>query len=252
MDPTYTAIRAVNWSRLKHMRVSPLHYLHAPTTPDTTSRAMGRALHTLTLEPQKFDAAYVVFDGDRRGNVWKDFQTLHEGKTILRAVEFDLVRRQADAARVLLPPGEVEQVLCWTDPATGLACKGIADHVSAFGLIDLKGAGRLDVFERLAIRDGYAHQLAFYRRGLGGDLPCHLLAVETSAPHDVALLTLSPTLLDWADREISALLARVAACEASGVWPGRYPDGGTLELPAWLVEDEISGLEDDEEVADVG
>jgi hypothetical protein len=259
MDPNYLAIRAINWSTLKHMRVSPRHYLHALTAPhaDTTSRAMGRALHTLVLEPQKFDAAYVVFDGDRRGNAWKDFQALHEGKTILRAVEYDTVRRQADAARPLLPPGEVEQVLRWTDPATGLQCKGIADHVGAGGLIDLKGTGRLDMFERLAVRDGFAHQLAFYRRALndgkpGGDMPCRLLSVETLAPHDVALLTLSPTLLDWADRELSALLARVAACQDSGIWPGRYPDGGTLELPVWMSGDiDTSGLEDDDEVSSV-
>ena len=246
----YVALPGINWSTLKHGRESMLHYRHAVTAPneDTTSRVMGRVLHTLVLEPETFGTTYAVWDGGRRGtNEYKAFEARNAGRAIIKADELDVVRAQAAAVRahpaaMRALEGQHEVALTWTDADTGLACKGLADSLSPNFLADLKGTGSLGMFERLAWRDGYAHQLAWYLRGaraLGLDpRPC-LVAVEAKAPHDVGVFVLSDQVLAIADRDLTDLLAQVAECTESGVWPGAYPEPVELAVPAWALDAEI-------------
>lgn len=246
----YTALPGIRWGNLKHGRESMLHYRHALTAPneDTTSRLKGRVLHTLVLEPETFADVYAVWDGDRRGTKeYKAFEAHHRGKAIIKADELDLVRAQAAAVRahpaaMRVLEGRHEVALQWTDAATGLACKGLADSLSPGFLADLKGTGALSMFERLAWRDGYAHQLAWYLRGaraLGLDpRPC-LVAVGTKPPHDVGVFLLPDTVLSLADRDLADLLARVAECLQTDVWPGAYPEPVELAVPAWALDAEI-------------
>ncbi len=257
----YIALDGVNWSTLKHLwRGSPLHYRYAleQQDADTTSRLSGRALHTLVLEgPAAFAERYAVFEGDRRGNVWKDFQAAHPGE-ILRAVERDAVLAQADAvlrhpeALALLTDALTESAITWTDPDTGIACKGLVDVRGIAHHADLKGTGALSLFERLAIRDGYHLQAAYYRRGeriaTGRDVTSHLIAVEAKAPHDVGVFRLSEALLDHADRELTALLRTLRACLDADRWPGRYPEVAAMELPDWMIDpDRVESDDEDQE-----
>jgi exodeoxyribonuclease VIII len=59
---TYADIEAVNWSSLKHMSVSPLHYQHRLKNPQPSSAAMrmGTAIHCALLEPERFRDTYLV------------------------------------------------------------------------------------------------------------------------------------------------------------------------------------------------
>src|SRR4051812_24246093 len=80
----YIKIDAVNWSTLKHMRTSPLHYRHAVDSPDedTARFGIGRAIHTAILEPHKLATDYAVFDGKRRaGKKWKTFEAENVTRT---------------------------------------------------------------------------------------------------------------------------------------------------------------------------
>lgn len=257
----YVDLDGVNWSTLKHLwRGSPLHYRHAleQQDADTTSRLSGRALHTLVLEgPVAFADRYAVFEGDRRGNAWKDFQAAHPGE-ILRAVERDAVLAQADAVLrhpevlALLTDALTESAITWTDPDTGIACKGLVDARGLAHHADLKGTGALHLFERLAIRDGYHLQAAWYRRGeritTGRDVVPHLIAVEAKAPHDVGVFRLSDALLDHADRELTGLLRTLRACLDAERWPGRFPEVVPMELPDWMLDpDRVESDDEDQE-----
>jgi hypothetical protein len=248
----YVAEPGVNWSTLKHLRTSPLAYRHALTAPneDTVSRLKGRVLHTLVLEPETFGDLYGVWDGKRRGtNDYKAFEEHHKalGRAVIKENELDLVRAQAAAVRahpaaMRVLEGQHEVAMTWADSATGIACKGLADSLSPDWLADLKGCGGLALFERLAIRDGYHLQLAWYLRGArarGLDpRPC-LVGVETKAPHDVGVFLLSDALLAEAERELSALVARLVECRERDEWPGAYPEPVEMALPAWMLSDEI-------------
>lgn len=254
----YAGIPGVNWSTLKHLwRGSPHHYRHAlqEQEADTTSRLSGRALHTLVLEgADAFADRYAVWDNDRRGKAWTDFRNAHPGE-ILRRVEHDLIHAQADAVlrhpealALLTAEGvQTESTITWTDPETGIGCKGLVDVRGLAHHADLKGAGPLHLFERLAVRDGYHLQAAYYRRGeriaTGRDVACHLIAVEAKAPHDVGVFRLSEALLDHADRELTALLRTLRACLDADRWPGRFPEVAAMELPDWMVLDQTSDLD---------
>jgi hypothetical protein len=244
----YRARKAINISTLKSMRISPLHYQHARKTvvEDRPRMGMGRAVHTAVLEPHLFPSLYVIYDGDRRGNAWKDFKAANAKTTILRVDEMEKVRGAAEAiqahpvARNTLSRENalIERAIEWTDLETGLRCKGRPDHVKGY-ISDLKTVPTVDErkFRADAARNGFYLQCAFYRRGYRAltkyDLPCAIVAVEMDPPHDVGVFEVDPVSLARADEQITRLLQRVAECEKSGVWPGRHPTARTLTAPEW-------------------
>ena len=255
-EHVYRAMDAVNWSTLKHLRDSPLHYQHALTgaDKDTTERAKGRAIHALVFEPAVFERDFAIYeDGDRRGKVWEAFKAAHPTQTILKVNEIEAVAAAANAVRThpLVAPyligGTFEQVITWTDPATGLACKARPDHLHSptRTLLDLKSSTTIDPyrFGRIAARLGYHAQLAMYRAavtlGLGWE-PAETLivAVESEAPYDVGVFVLDEDTLYAGAEEIATLLARLKQCRDTGAWPGRYTEKAALLLPAYVYGDE--------------
>lgn len=258
----YERLSGVRWSHLKHLLRSPRHYRHAldEGDTDTTSRLVGRALHTLVLEPDQYTATYAVWPGNRQGKAWDTFAEANAGRCILRLVEHDLIRAQSaavwshPAAADLILSGAHEQAITWVDPDTGLTCKALLDVHGPDGIADLKGTGALDVFERIAVRNSYHHQLAWYRWGLsvltGERVPARLIAVEVKPPHDVGVFELSPTLLDIAEREVRALLPILAECERTNTWPGRYPEPVVMEAPDWMIDPNRVESDDEDQEED--
>lgn len=259
----YAKIEAVNWSTLKEMQKSPMHYQHrlAHARVDTAAMAMGRAVHTAVYEPDRFALEYAVFKGARRaGKDWDAFKASHPTETILKVEEYkrclairDAVRSHPVAASYLAE-GTGEQTITWTDKHTGLKCKGRYDWYSSAKqtLVDLKtskdiGAHR---FGATAGRLGYHAQLAFYLDGLAqhvsGDPRVVIIAVESEAPFDVAVYHLDVDVLYAGREEYRDLLSKVRGCRELGKWPGRFEQEQSLELPAWVFGDETSITDDDD------
>ena len=256
MAPTasdrYFAEPGVNWSTLKHLRDSPLAYRHALANPpaDRTAFAIGRAVHTLVFEPALFAWQYAIYEGGtRRGKDWDAFKALHAGQTILKPEEAAECEAMAQAVRQhpvvqpYLEGGVFEQAIFWTDPATGLACKGKPDWMQkADGvLLDLKTARSIEArrFGTEAARMGYPLQLAHYRNGireaLGWEVKRQMLvAVEKTAPYDVAVFEISPDDAWGADLDVGELLQQLLAHRNANRWPGRYAEEQWLQLPAWV------------------
>lgn len=253
----YLDVPGVNWSTLKAMRVSPLHYRHARdySRPDTAALAVGRAVHTAVLEPDRFPLEYAVWTGGRKqGGDWTTFCGANAGRTIVNETEYatalairDAVRANKDAAR-LLKAGASEQAVTWEDSHTGLSCKARADWLSEYrigtkkrrSLVDLKTTRDMDPrrFGYAAADYGYHCQLAHTLNGLAAhgwpaDAPAYLIVVESAAPHDVAVLEVDENALWAGDETVMKLLRRVHECELAGTWPGRYAAGAKLELPGW-------------------
>jgi len=100
--------------------------------------------------------------------------------------------------------------------------------------------------ERAIAERGYAFQLAFYERGLRALNPfkngklrsirSRLVFVESTAPHTVRHVELSPEYLRWAQGEVQRAFDLWAQCRARGRFED--PRNGTrmtVELPAWLL-----------------
>jgi|SRR6185369_12793091 len=247
----YLKIKATNWTLLKEMINSPLHFDHRRSNPreDSTGLARGRAVHTVVLEPENFSREYVVFTGERRqGNAWKEFQQAYKGYTILKQDEYDKAMRAGQAVRkhpeawAIIKDCAYEKTLTWTDKKTKIKCKARVDGIGA-SLFDLKTTGKVDarLFGNLAARMLYHGQLAFYNDGAKHTGEVHIIAVEAEPPHDVAVFTLGEDELLIGREMYEGFLTRVKECTKSGIWPGRYPERQRLSLPRYVYGDDEEG-----------
>jgi hypothetical protein len=249
---SYFDAPGVNWSTLKHLRESAMHYRYRLENPiDTTpAMALGRVTHTLVFEPEKFADEYVIWeDGDRRGKAWLEFKELHAGRVIFKPNEIDIAVQIADAVKrhPLVQPylvdGIFEMPITWTCPDTGLLCKAKPDWMQPDRrvLVDLKTTQSTQArrFGSQAARLGYHCQLAHYASGIEagfGWKPSEvvIIAVESEAPYDVAVFEIDRETLMLADMEVKELLMQVKACRTADSWPGRYIEKQALQLPAWV------------------
>lgn len=259
-DMAYRALDAVNWSKLKRLRLSPKHYAYglADDGAETDALVLGRVVHTLVLEPLRYADRYVVWDeGKRSGKDWTAFAKAHSDRTILT---LDLAARAMSiAAAVEGSPvaaqylrqsgGQAECSITWSDVASGLMLKARIDWRVPGLVLDLK-TSRHAVEPRLfaadAFRLGYFHQLAYYQRGanavFGGEHDAVIVAVEPTAPYDVAVYRPDDDALYAVTEETDELLAQLVKCRESREWPGRFAVEQMLPLPRWAyptAEDEI-------------
>lgn len=252
----YLEIPAVHWTGLKHMRESALHYLNATTNEreDTSSLIRLRAVHTAVLEPEKFEAEYPIFEGKtRRGKEWDAFEAANTGKSILKSSELDDIFDARDAvlanpvAAEYLRDSKREVSVKWTDKKTGLELKGRIDakSYSKQALVDLKaGPTEARLFAKLAARMGYHNQSRLYSDGNAAYFPDEaswpsvLIVYEPKAPYDVVVYRWRDSAMTEAGRHNDELLARVAECRKTGIYPGRYAEEQSLELPQWMTDGE--------------
>lgn len=250
----YAEINAVNWSTLSVMDRSPLHYRWAMEHPRADSDALrfGRAVHCLVLEPDLYGERYAVWDGpDRRTKAGKEQWLAFEdelGDRDVLAVETASTARAAASAVLACPAAAdllcgalVEQVLAWTDPETGINCKGRVDVITTVGsVVDVKTARDISPrrFAASAAQFRYHGQIAFYYDGgaasgsVRGAAPPMIIAVESQPPYDVAVYDCS--LFVVPGRSLyRRLLTRLAECRRSDTWPGMAPGITELDLPPW-------------------
>jgi hypothetical protein len=261
----YLALEGINWSTLKHMQRSPLHYRYALENDreETPTLGMGLCTHTAVLEPHRLETDYAVFEGARRqGKEWEAFKAEHAHLTILKRNEFSYCMGMRDAiqkdslAKPYLSAGLFESSLSWTDAETQLGCKGRADLISTSksAVIDLKTTGDVIMlkFASIAARMGYHAQLAFYRDGVealtGERLPVRILVVEQKPPHAVAVYRVGEDELAAGQALYRELLEKVVECRRADWWPGPYVDEVDLRLPRWAWDDE----ESDSDATDLG
>lgn len=264
-EPEYRALDAVNWSTLKAMADSPAHYLAALHVgrKDTAALRFGRVVDCLLFTPSEFSTRYAIprFDDFRtkEAKAWKESAEA-EGLEVVKPTEVDEARTLADAvrahpvARRYINAGRYQVPMVWTDEATGLRCKGLADLVGlpngTAGTFLIDGKSAVNIGKRQYLRDfakyKYHCQLAHYRNGCRYALnfdPAEIghIVYEKGQPYDVGVLTFDSYIIDAGEQEVAALLRTVAECRAKNEWPGRYPEPVHVrddEVPAHLYGDE--------------
>ncbi len=195
----YAAWPAVNKSSLDWMfDYSPLHCRFHASEPDDPTDALliGRACHTLVLQPEHFDSEFLIATQcvgvtkkgircSKGGTVERDglfycSQHAPEGDSnsdsILSVKERDLVYAMRDSLmfthqsrKFIERPGQNELSIIWQDSLTGLHCKARIDMVRSDGQIiaDLKTTtdASLIGFSKSIGTYAYHRQAAFYLRG---------------------------------------------------------------------------------------
>lgn len=268
----YDAIPAINISRIKHMKRSPLHYKDAIDNPKTSDpMTLGLATHVAVLEPEKFAEQFCVWNRKsdagnscpRKGQYWEQFVKEAGKRTILTENEFALANAIAKAVRFhegankYLATGDAEVTLEWVlDDALGARpAKSRVDWMTHLDghpyLVGLKTTHdcRHFQFGRHAANLGYHLAWAFYADAYKynkGIEPRQVeIVVETKPPYDVAVYRIEGDLILQGREEYWECVKRIAECEASGIWPGSVPVEEALTLPTWAYQqdgDDISDL----------
>jgi PDDEXK-like domain of unknown function (DUF3799) len=216
----------LRFSELKEMRKSPAHFRAAYESPreEDVSLRIGQLTHTLILGGDHF----AVYEGERRGNAWRDFAKEHEGAFIVTEKEFARANKVAMAVRrdpVARPflDGLKEQELTWE--AFGRKFAGRVDIIGDRFVADVKTTRYAEpgFFVREALRRAYHVQLGMYfdgARANGHNITnAYVLGVETSPPYAVTCLRLTMRAKEEGQKLLRLWVERVASCEAAGEWP---------------------------------
>jgi len=232
-------------SQLKDFRRCPklYHRKQLGLIPRKESEAffIGEAGHTLILEGvETFNAKYAVggpvnpSTGKPYGSLTKKFAEWAEaqGKPVLTEDQHRLIWNMAAAvdehaeAKKLFSEGKPEQV-CRAE-YRGVPCQIRIDWLASRGIVDLKTCDDLTWFGADAKRYGYAHQLAFYRAVyalvVGQVVPVWLVAAEKKEPYRVGVWKVDPEILNHAQRENEAAIARLTYCRNTYTWPTDYEE----------------------------
>jgi PDDEXK-like domain of unknown function (DUF3799) len=262
----YRAIDALNISRLKELQRSPLHYVHRLGHPLVTAPlTLGTAAHCATLEPERFNRQFAVWDrrtdsgrmAPRNGKWWDAFQAANDTRTILTGDERDEAISIATAVRAdpvamrYLESGEPEVSMTW-EPGR----KGRVDWLTFIAgkpvLVGLKTARdcRHFSFGSAAAKLGYPLQWAWYQDGykaIRGTVPTVIeIVVESAPPHAVAVYRIVDDILAYGREQYEELLDQLAECERRKEWPGPYTEEQVLTLPSWVygpASDDLAELE---------
>lgn len=245
-DPRTVPVR---YSTLKHVGRSPAHYRYAIENPreDSGPLRIGRLVHwhVLGAMPDDEDGRVVVYEGERRGNAWKEFAAANEGAEIVTPKEWDValpiaeaVQRNALAAQLL--DGTVrEHRIQWA--IAGRAMSSRPDAYRPGGpLIDLKTTNDASpaAFSRMVHKFAYHAQAALYQdalRSIGVETTgAYLIAVETKAPHPVTVFELTRAMLDHGRRMYRGWLETLRTCEDSDQWPEYAQTVVQCDIPEWF------------------
>ncbi len=248
MDPRE---HVVHFHDLKRLDTSPAHYLAALQNPSDSSRfQFGRLVHqTLLGGPPS-----AVWDGERRGNAWKEFKEANAHRDISTKAEVEKATRIANA--VITHPiasqfldGKMEVPVEWKQYGRKCATRGI-DVLGRTFIADLKTTSTVRPYQFLrgAERYGYHAQLAMYldaAASIGHRVEeAYVIAVETEPPYDVAVFRLTQNILEQGRRKVRLWFEMLRACEESNEWPGH-----TQSIVDWDVNEGVDLIIDGEEVA---
>jgi hypothetical protein len=244
----YRAVQAINATAIKAGARSMKHMHHALTVGREPSPAMawGTLVHEFALGTPE----YVVYPGIRRGKEWEAFQAANQGVRIIIESERKALLDEAGLVRSLLDHpdagplihgADMETPIHWEEPGIG-PCKALPDAFNDDHLSDLKTCQSIAErdFSAASWRMGYHLQMAWYRRGclaVGRMVESvNIIAVESSAPFDVAVFRVDPLLLEWADAECIRIALRYIECRDAGAFPGQHAGPQVLLQPQWADE----------------
>jgi hypothetical protein len=203
VDPRDVPVR---FSHLKAFAKSAAHYRAAVQAgrPDSPTFRNGRLVHALILGGMD---AFAVYEGERRGNAWKDFA----------------------AAQHEVPVN-------WTN--LGRACSSRIDVIGRRWVTELKTSVDSSPwrFPHLAVRLGYHAQLSWYQHaarfmGRQDVDAAHIVAVEPVPPYAVTKFNLTPSALLEGEKMWRGWMERLLVCEAANVWPAYSEASVDLDVP---------------------
>lgn len=253
----YHADTALNFSALKMMDKSALHYRTAriEQRKDTPAFAFGRAAHCAVLEPDTWDARYMLWPAEvevtrtkelksgpvtttareplkvRNGAAWDAAVALAEGREILTEEKWETAKSVAASvhadkcARELIKRVDHREVTVVTS-IRGVPVRARIDLTGSGLISELKSTANIvpDKFFRDVIKYNYLAQLAWYAdlwRLVTGEKPeVKIVAIEKERPYDCMVVRFSESDIKQGRDLYNAWLDRAIECDARQSWPG--------------------------------
>ena len=261
----YHASFGLSRSSLMEFKRSPFHYFYRyrssplPVHEPTPDMVLGSLIHTLVLEPHKFDEEYAIRPLEKRSTnagkfAYGQFIGTLSGRQEITKVQFDLAQAIADSvlshpfAKEALDLVNIERSIYFTHKETGLQLKARPDAWVGNLVSDLKSAVNASPkgFELACVKGHYFHQAAFAKmalESLGIMLKKFLcVAVEKKPPYAIGVYSLDLAGIAWAEDQINQLLIQFVTCQDLNRWP----DYGVLNmaLPKYAEYDFIGELDE--------
>ena len=251
-NEAYHASEGVSKSGLDLIDRSPAHYAFRVQRQPTRAMEIGTAIHTAILEPERFEAEYMLLldTKDRRASEYKQAVAVHGSERVLVASEVDnvagmqeSVMSQPGPRALVTASGRRELSAFATDPETGVIVRARFDMLTDDGIIvDLKKTqdARAEEFSRSVARYRYHVQAAFYSdvyEWVTGERPqaFKFVAIEEQSPHTAVAYQLDDDAMAHGRREYRRNLNTYAECLSSNTWPNYVPDSEILSLPNWMM-----------------
>jgi exodeoxyribonuclease VIII len=230
---------------------------------ETDALAFGKAGHLAVFQPDQFGAEVAVCpEINKRTKDGKaefaEFCANNAGKTIIKAADYEIVQRVADAvrrhpvARNILAQGQAETSIFSTDESTGELIKVRPDWFVEDVMADLKlmRSAAPQYFEKEMWARRYFVQAPFYMDTAGQQLGREFhdfifIVAEKEPPFLVELYFASAEALSAGRIEYRRNLDVYHHCRETDTWPG-YNDGKIqpVSLPYWAMRNFDTAIAD--------
>lgn len=248
----YHAAEGVSKSMLDLIARSPAHFMYSARREPTRAMAIGTAIHTALLEPERFANEYVLLRDvkDRRASEYKQAIKVHGEDRVLVANEAsnvlsmqESVMAQREARNALSASGWRELSAFVSCPQTDFILRCRFDLLTADGeAYDLKKTqdARPEEFSRSVQNYRYHVQGAHYSRVfelIAGEpiKAFKFIAVEEQPPHTVGVFELDALAKEVGKFYAMRDLKTYAQCSETGEWPHPSAGDGVISIPNWAV-----------------
>jgi hypothetical protein len=238
LSKEYHAVKALSSHQLMDLYKSPELWKHKQSHPfeATDSMDFGSLVHCLILNPQDFEAEFIVSPKlDKRTKEGKaaaaEFEASANGRIVVSVDQLE--KAQAMRDRVLISPTASELLekaqtreLPMYYEFRGHKAKMKPDAFGPDIILDYKTTSSLDGFKYDFKKYNYDLQAAWYRRG---DSVFHnsmkkkdfyIIAQETVAPFQVDVFKIKEETLGFGWDKVEIALANLRLAESSGIWFG--------------------------------
>lgn len=218
---------------------------------------IGRAVHMLILEPEKFDRYFfpMVEEVDLRTKAGKEAYTLAQfqaqGREVLRFNDFENINKIAETARYHpiwqeLGEGNIENSIYWNEPTWDVRLRTRPDFYNRTYIIDVKTTDSIPNFQRSIYSYGYHRQAAmqidglkhFNNEGNTRERFFGFFVIEKKAPYLTACFTLDPKSVEIGRQEYKEAAEIYSLCKMENKWPGYDDNFKLMSIPSYVMKKE--------------
>lgn len=204
-----------------------------PSEEPTAALRLGTLIHCLALTPHQFEREFIVADYERRSNAGRHAyaKLAATGLALVKPAELDRARAVVAAlqtdpeARKLLRHGKKERTIIQPRASGLLPLKARLDvhNESKRQIVELKTTWNLAASQMAMDRYRYSLSAAFYRDLVRGQSVVFVF-VQTTPPHDVAVIPLERPQLQAGQEQWQTALTRFDDCWQRNNWPEATPE----------------------------